>query len=163
MAEKENAPQDKGKGGAKKWIIIGGVVAVLLIAAGVCGYLLLKPNPAAEAQAQAQAQAALPANTPGPMLTINTFIVNILDETGPRYLKAAMTLECESDIVAQQLEARRAQMQDAILLLIGNKTYDELRDMQGKLQLRSELQRRLNELLPAGGIRHIYFTDFVVQ
>jgi len=165
MADKDNAPQEKGKGGMK-WVVIGLVVVLLLAAAGAAGwYFLLREKPMTpEMKAQAQAQAAVQANQPGPMITIKTFVVNILDESGPRYLKAALALECDNDLMAQEVEARRPQIQDAILLLISNKTYEELRDLQGKLQLRAELLRRLNDLLPNhSGIKNIYFTDFVVQ
>jgi flagellar FliL protein len=55
------------------------------------------------------------------------------------------------------------QLQDAILLLVGNKTFDELRDLQGKLQLRAELMEKLNKIMQKGQVRKIYFTDFVVQ
>jgi flagellar FliL protein len=55
------------------------------------------------------------------------------------------------------------QIRDAILLLIGNKTFAELSDLQGKLQLRAEIIARLNKLLTTGKVKGIYFTEFVVQ
>lgn len=167
MAENE-ASAEETKGGSKKLILIGLIVLVLLAGAGAGAYFFLKGEDksaeqmAEEKEAEEDAAAAM-ANMPGPMINIDTFIVNILDENNTRYLKSAISVECKNDLIAQQLEARRPQMQDAILLLIGNKTYDELRDLQGKLQLRAELLHKLNSLLPKEGITNIYFTDFVVQ
>jgi len=46
---------------------------------------------------------------------------------------------------------------------MGSKTFDEIRDLQGKLQLRSEIIARVNEFLHDGKVNNIYFTDFVVQ
>ena len=99
----------------------------------------------------------------GPMVTIDTFIVNILDDEENRYLKAAITLEVDVPTTADEITSRLPQLQDAILLLIGNKTFSELRDMQGKMQLRAELLNRINEILSKGKVKRIYFTDFVVQ
>ena len=55
------------------------------------------------------------------------------------------------------------QIKDAILLLVGNKTYTELNDLQGKIQLRAELINKINSILKQGKVKRIYFTDFVVQ
>ena len=55
------------------------------------------------------------------------------------------------------------QIRDSILLLIGNKTYEELQDLQGKKQLKAELTSKLNSILHYGKVKEIYFTDFVVQ
>ena len=82
---------------------------------------------------------------------------------GTSYLKATIPLETENPATAAELKERFPQVKDAILLLIGNKTFDDLRDLQGKMQLRAELLGRVNGLLKTGKVTHIYFTDFVVQ
>jgi flagellar FliL protein len=98
----------------------------------------------------------------GPMVDIEPFIVNILDNDGTRYLKAAMTLEVEGS-GTEEIDKRMPQLRDAVLLVAGNKTYDELRDLQGKLQLRAEMLGRINEILRNSRVKRIYFTEFVVQ
>ena len=62
-----------------------------------------------------------------------------------------------------ELNQRMPQIKDAILLLIGNKTFNELNDLQGKIQLRAELINKINSILLKGKVKRIYFTDFVVQ
>ncbi len=99
----------------------------------------------------------------GPMVNIDSFIVNILDDQESRYLKAAITLEVSSEAVSTELSQRMPQIKDAILLLIGNKTFSELSDLQGKIQLRAELINKVNSILLKGKVKRIYFTDFVVQ
>jgi len=162
MAKKEaTAPTEEGS--KKKLIIIIAAVVLLLIIGGGAAYFLLgnkdkKVDPQTEA-----ASLAAQAKQVGPMVNIDTFIVNILDDQESRYLKAAITLEVDAESTATEINNRLPQIKDAILLLIGNKTYGELRDMQGKLQLRGELIKRLNEILTKGKVKRIYFTDFVVQ
>lgn len=162
MAKKEAAaPAEEGS--KKKLIIIIVAILLLLIVGGGAAYFMLgskdkKVDPETEAAAL-----AAQAKRVGPMVNIDTFIVNILDDNESRYLKAAITLEVDAETTVAEINNRLPQIKDAILLLIGNKTFGELRDIQGKLQLRGELINRLNEILSKGKVKRVYFTDFVVQ
>lgn len=162
MAKNEAADPSEGAGGKKKLIIIAAVVLVLIIGGGAAFFLLGGEEEKVDPEAEAAAM-AVKAKAVGPMVNIDTFIVNILDDEENRYLKAAITIEVDAPTTADEITSRLPQIQDAILLLIGNKTFGELRDMQGKMQLRAELINRLNELLDKGKVKRIYFTDFVVQ
>ncbi len=127
----------------------------------------------------------------GPMIEIKDFIVNIISEGDRHYVKAAITIELidnpavtaatvssggggahggggsktatGNDLAKEEATQRMPQIRDSILLLIGNKTYEELQDLQGKKQLKAELTSKLNSILHNGKVKEIYFTDFVVQ
>lgn len=168
MAEK--APQGEGQAPSKSKLnlIIFAVLGVLLMGAiGVAAYMMGKSNtPAAEPQAQTGAAAVTPNGTKvlsGLMVEVEPFIVNILDGQGTRYLKAAITLEVDSDAAVQESTDRMPQIRDAVLLLISNKTFGEMSDLQGKLQLRAELMSKINSFFRKGKVQKIYFTEFVVQ
>jgi flagellar FliL protein len=161
MAKKETAAPAEG-GSKKTLIIIIAAVVLLLIVGGGAAYFMLGSKDRKDPEAEAASLAAQ-AKQVGPMVNIDTFIVNILDNEESRYLKAAITLEVDAESTAAEINNRMPQIKDAILLMIGNKTFNELRDMQGKLQLRGELINRLNEILTKGKVKRIYFTDFVVQ
>jgi flagellar FliL protein len=175
MSEKKSSSETEPKQkNMKKWIALGAMALVLLVGGTAAGYLLgarNTPPPSSEEAPAAAAgtAAATPAGAPagkepvGPMINIDTFIVNILDDQGSRYLKAAVTLEVDGKPTADEISSRLPQLRDAILLHVGNKTFQELSDLQGKLQLRAELISRLNQILQKGKIQKIYFTDFVVQ
>ncbi|MDO3378068.1 flagellar basal body-associated FliL family protein [Geoalkalibacter halelectricus] len=164
MAEKKKEEQEGGKkSGGKMGLIIA---AVLLLAAGIgAGAYYLGSKGALPGTGSAEAARAAGANSDiiGPMIEIEPFIVNILDNDGTRYLKAAITLEVETNAGRQEVIDRMPQLRDAILLVASNKTFDELRDLQGKLQLRAELLGRVNEIMRRDRVRRIYFTEFVVQ
>lgn len=162
MAKKEAADQSENSGSKKKLIIIA-VAVVLLIGGGIAGFLLMSGGEEKMSPEQEQAQLEKQANQVGPMVNIDSFIVNILDDEESRYLKAAITLELSSPETSIEVNERMPQIKDAILLLVGNKTFGELRDLQGKIQLRAELLNRINSLLKNGKVKRIYFTDFVVQ
>ncbi|MBW1635197.1 MAG: flagellar basal body-associated FliL family protein [Deltaproteobacteria bacterium] len=99
----------------------------------------------------------------GPMVDIDEFIVNIISADSNHYVKTSLTLELTTDIGKDEIEQRIPQIRDTILLLLGNKTYDELQDLQGKKQLKAELMNKINSFLHAGKVKSIYFTNFVVQ
>jgi flagellar FliL protein len=176
----------------KKLIIIGGAGLLLLIILGVAAFFLLKKSPDAEKKpgeeptAEVHAPELNPSATIGPMIEIKEFIVNIISENERHYVKASLTIELVSGHVAagggdskgggghgggdgakdpatEEVNQRMPQIRDSILLLIGNKTYEELQDLQGKKQLKAELISKLNSILHKGKVKDIYFTDFVVQ
>jgi len=170
MAENKEAPKDGEAGGKKKkklLIIIIAAVLVLAIGGGVATFFLLKKdepppeekNPAQDVPVPELEQAP----EIGPMVNIEEFIVNIISSDTPHYVKASLTVELSNEQVKAEVEQRMPQMRDAVLLLIGNKTFEELQDLQGKKQLKAELLSKINSFLRTGKVKSVYFTNFVVQ
>jgi flagellar protein FliL len=171
----------------KKLIIFGGGALLLLVILGLAAFFLLKKGPAKDEKHGGEAAAVHapdlnPSATIGPMVEIKEFIVNIISERDRHYVKAAMTIELVGsagagaaggsgrggaapgkDPAIEEVTRRMPQIRDSILMLIGNKTYDELQDIQGKKQLKAELISKLNSILHNGKVKEIYFTDFIVQ
>lgn len=165
MAKKENEDNPEEGGKSKKMLIIIVAVVVLLLGAGVGAFLFMggedeEPKLSPEEE---QAELAKQAKQVGPMVTIDTFIVNIMDDQESRYLKAAITLEVDNEMATMEINQRMPQLKDSVLLLLGNKTFSELNDLQGKIQLRAELINKINSILLKGKVKRIYFTEFVVQ
>lgn len=167
MAEKkEEKIPEAGK--MKKLLLIAGtVILVLLLGGGVAAWFFLKPEPPPAENLDPGWQVPVPdltqSTTIGPMVNIEEFVVNIISGDTPHYVKASLTVELSNSTVQPEVEQRMPQVRDAILLLIGNKTYEELQDLQGKKQLKAELKSKINSFLQSGKIRAIYFTNFVVQ
>ncbi len=169
MAEKSSKTSDTSENsGSKKklFIIIGIVVLLLLIGGGVAGYFLLMKEPPPEEKDPGMEVPVPEISTQaeiGPMVNIEEFIVNIISDENNHYVKASLTIELSSEPSKEEIEKRMPQIRDAILLLVGNKTFEELQDLQGKKQLKAELLSKINAILQTGQARSIYFTDFVVQ
>jgi flagellar FliL protein len=166
MAEqKEEAGTGKNK--KKLFIIIGAVVLVLSIGGGFGAWFFLKEAPVPEDAQTPGQQVPVPAlgqkTQIGPMVNIEEFIVNIISGDAAHYVKASLTVELTNEEVTIEVEQRMPQMRDAVLLLISNKTYEELQDLQGKKQLKAELLSKINSFLQTGKVTSIYFTNFVVQ
>ena len=170
MAEKALQQEGMAPSNSKKKLILFGILGVLLLGGiGAAAFMMGKANaPTTESQSQAQdGPGAVPATgtkvLSGLMVEVEPFVVNILDVQGTRYLKAAITLEVDSEAAVQESTTRMPQIRDAVLLLISNKTFGEMSDLQGKLQLRAELMSKINSFFRQGKVQKIYFTEFVVQ
>ncbi len=170
MAEQNVQEAEAGKGGGKKKliIIIGAVLLILLLGVGAAVYFLFlkKDPPPVEEEVNEQVEMVQPAledDEIGPMVNIEEFIVNIIGEGEPHYVKASITLEMNEEAAVEETNKRMPQIRDTVLLLIGNKTFEELQDLQGKKQVKAELKSKINSFLKTGKVKNIYLTDFVVQ
>jgi flagellar FliL protein len=99
----------------------------------------------------------------GPLVELEDFVVNITDGEQTRYLKVNITLEAGGKKGKEEVENRLPQVRDTIIFQLSGKTFDQVRDLQGKKQLQAELVQNLNELLNKGRIESLFFTEFVVQ
>jgi flagellar protein FliL len=167
MAERKEATVEKSGSKKKLFLIIGAVVFVLLLAGGAGTWFYLKEHPKPQEAKDPSQQVPVPALKPkaeiGPMVNIDEFIVNIISGDTAHYVKASLTVELTNPEAKDEVEQRMPQVRDAILLLIGNKTYEELQDLQGKKQLKAELLNKINSFLQTGKVVSVYFTNFVVQ
>lgn len=171
MAEKkgtQKAPEGAEGGSKKKLIIIiAGVLLIVLIGSAAGWYFFLRAKPQDEKPADPGLEVPVPELKKsvdiGPMVNIEEFIVNIISAENNHYVKASFTLELTNELSKEEVTRRMPQVRDSILLLVGNKTYEELQDLQGKKQLKAELTSKLNAILQSGSVKSIYFTDFVVQ
>jgi flagellar FliL protein len=94
---------------------------------------------------------------------LGNFVVNLLDPGNLRYVNCRIELEVGDSTVVRQINAREAQFKDAVISLLGNKTYEDVMGLEGKTRVREELMVRFNRLVTEGQIARVYLTEFVVQ
>jgi flagellar protein FliL len=99
----------------------------------------------------------------GPVFSLDSFIVNLSDQGGKRYLRITMGLEIADPKYAEELTKRLPQIRDSILMALPSRKVDELQTGEGKNALRAEIISKLNELLGKEIVKKIYFTEFVIQ
>ncbi len=95
------------------------------------------------------------------LVSIPTFVVNLADPSGRRYLKLTMDLEVKGS--GEPVQAAMSKIRDALLLLLSSKTVDELAGVEGKITLRKDIADRVNQALGKPVVLRVYFTDFVIQ
>ena len=146
------------------------MVAVLFIVMiGLTGGLFMIWTKLSTTEAQAQNAVTTQEQDPqvqqslGTIFPMDTFIVNLADDGGKRYLRITMDLELTQDTAADDLKKRLPQIRDSILMVLPSKRFEDIRTVEGKTSLRGEIIANLNELFGKESISNIYFTEFVVQ
>jgi len=175
MAEGEDStPQPSGDESApakkrSKLPLIASAVVLLAGGGAAAWYLGVLPfgggkNRHAEATAAVEEGGHGKADKgPGPILPLETFIANLADEGGSRYLKATFQIEFLGATVPPDVNAHLPQIRDLLLTLLSSKTFDEVRTAEGKQQLREEIIARVNQVLDRDVVKAVYFTEFIVQ
>lgn len=193
MAEKEKeeaAPEEVGKkkSGNMLLIVIIGVLVLILVIGGVVAALMMGNHDAeAEAGHGAKTEVAADGHAPeeakadqghgeeeahagsegltevGLMYPLDIFTVNLLSESGRRYLKVEMNLELEGEELSPELDTKKPVFRDIIIRILSSKSLEEISTIKGKEKLKEQIVGELNTRLKDGKVKNVYFTDFVVQ
>ena len=168
MAEENKEQEEQQQGGGKKKLIILLVVLLLLLGGGggaAYKFLVLDKQEAKKEENKAEKiqQEIKDIENLGIMFEVGTFVVNLADKDADRYLKVTIILELSNEQVKQEVEKRLPQIKDSITTLLFIKNSRELRTAEGVEKLKEEILRRVNAILPLGGVKNVYFTDFVIQ
>lgn len=139
-------PKPKGK----KPIIFG-AVAVLLLAVAAAAWMLLGRGGEEDeeaAAAPAAAQHARPkAGTPPTYLPMENMVVNLADAGGEKFAQVGVTLEVADAKVSDQIKAHMPTIRSAVLLLVSQRTSEELLTREGKEKLARDILREVSHPL----------------
>lgn len=97
----------------------------------------------------------------GKTIPMETFLVNLSGNRGNKVLKVNMELEVEGDRIADEVDKRKPQIRDIIIILLSSKTYAQLSSPEGKEFLRDEIRDTINSFLTKGKIKRVHFTEFI--
>lgn len=186
MADKEHEEQNSTEGEKKKsgnmlLIIIIIVLVLVLLIGGAVAFLMMSNNDAAAEAAHSAPQAQMAEGAHGDedggasyashgsmtevglMYPLDTFTVNLLSESGRRYLKVEMNLEIEGEELSPELDTKKPIFRDIIIRILSSKSLEEISTIKGKEKLKEQIVEELNMRLKDGKVKNVYFTDFVVQ
>jgi len=148
-------------------VLIGmAVILVLLVGGGFAGWTWLQSNSSDEI-ASPDDQPGLAVNPEAAPLTytLNTYIVNLMGNSGMsnRYLKVGVLLGISDPAMIPMVEKYKPLLDDAALILLSSKTYNDLATVEGKIVLKQAFISRMNQILGGNVVNKIYFSEFVVQ
>jgi flagellar FliL protein len=171
--EKENqeVEEQKEKSGGNKLLLIVIIVLLLLllIIGGLVAYFLLSSNtdetqhPEQKKQEKVVKKKVSDMTEVGPIYPLDQFIVNLVSNNANRYLKCKISFELDSPELQQEIDKKLPAVRDIIINILSSKTVEEIQTAKGKEKLKEEIKRKVNEILTTGEIRHVYFTEFVIQ
>jgi flagellar FliL protein len=152
----------------KLMLILTGVVFLLVAGMGVGLYVVWHKLSVLTAQVAPPVEAPPEEEKPevaeiGPVVSLDTFIVNLADSGATRYLRVTMDVELDGKEAEQEFARRVPQLRDAILMILPVKRVADVVSNEGKTALRQELIDAANQLMGKGKIVKVYFKEFVVQ
>jgi flagellar FliL protein len=162
---------EKSKKGILKWLIL----LVLLAALGGGGFFAYQhffaskvalqdpATPGASAGSQEEKLADNAGSQQSQMFSMPSFVVNLADPLGRRYLKMSLDIEVRDEAALEKTEQSMPRIKDSLLLLLSSKSYTDLSSMEDKLALKNEILSRLNQIVGNGTISNVYFTEFIIQ
>ncbi|KAA6225169.1 MULTISPECIES: flagellar basal body-associated protein FliL [unclassified Campylobacter] len=99
----------------------------------------------------------------GPMYPLDPFTLNLLSDSGTRYVKCTIQLEQNTELLQPELEKKVVVIRDIIIRTLTSKTYEEVGTAKGKERLKDELVGKINEILTDGFVKNVFFADFVIS
>ena len=155
----------------KLMIIMMGVLVLLMVSIGGGLFMMWSKvsaldqvvNPQVEDESKDANDKTVKDNIIRPLFPLDTFIVNLADTGGNRFLRTTMELELIDEDHRDEMENRLPQIRDCILMILPTRKYQDIQTMDGKIALRTEIIAKLNDILKNDVITNIYFTEFVTQ
>jgi flagellar protein FliL len=154
VAEEPKEPQEQPKSSKKLILIIA--IAVILLGAGGAGayFKFFKKSDTTESHSKPEHSV---------IQEFDTFIVNLRDPGGKRFLKLALKAKLDGLPVSEEFKSRIYEMRDMILMILSSKETEDISNPEDKLALKQEIMTALNRGLHKGQVQEIYFSEFLIQ
>jgi len=164
----DNAAKASTSSGGKPIILIALVVINMLVVLGV-GFMVWKSRQTppttieqvVDGEKKTEEHEKATPEEIGKVIPLETFIVNLAGAKGRKVLKVNMELEVKGAEIVSEIDNRKAQIRDFIIIILSSKTYDEVSTKEGKDALRTEIKDNINTFLSKGKISNVYFTELI--
>lgn len=130
----------------KLLFIIIGVVMLALVGGGAAFFLMKKKSTDEEGADGAATEAASAPEppkhdpkAPPTFLPLDAMVVNLADEGGNRFAQLAITLQLTDQKVADDMKAYMPSIRNGILMLISQRTAEQILKIEGKEELTKEI------------------------
>lgn len=136
----------KEPAGNKRLLLIGAIVAVLLVVGGAAAWLMLGRSAELDEESGAPRKAASVKAAPT-FLPLENMVVNLADPGGDRFAQVGITLELEDAKTSDQVKQYLPAIRSAILILVSQRSAEELLSREGKELLAHEILREVSKPL----------------
>jgi len=148
-----------------KVVVLGGVVALQLVLAVVLTTVVIMPRlGTSDAGLSAEPVVMEEPEEMGVLLSLGEIIVTMPGrDKGDHFLRITVDLELLDQAASDLAATRLPVLRDTVIMTLSDRTVEDINRPEGMKGLRDELMRRLDERMPANALRHIYFSDLVIQ
>lgn len=115
----------------------------------------------ASGEAPAEGEAPVQENLGANLVPLDMFLVNLSGTKGNKLLKVTLELDVENTDVQKEIDSRKPQIRDIIIMLLSSKDYQEVVTNDGKERLRDEIKDTLNSFLTKGKVKKVLYTEFI--
>ena len=129
------------------FILIGVVVLALAGAGGA--FFILKKNMALDEDGGETSQRAkdFASRSPPTFLPLEAMVVNLADPGGNRFAQLGITLQVQDDKTAESMTDHMPTIRDAILMLISQRTTENMFQREGKKKLSADIVREISRVM----------------
>ncbi|WP_066269094.1 flagellar basal body-associated FliL family protein [Hydrogenophaga palleronii] len=183
-ADAPEAPKKKSK---KLLFIVLGVVVLALIGAAAALFILKKNTAEDDDYEDEGAPAAVHAKSPKSaptFLPLENMVINLADPGGNRFIQLGLTLQLQDAATETAVKAFLPSIRSQVLVLISQRTAEEMLQVQGKEKLASDIiatiSREMGYAAPAAAgdeaapkrskgkaaanpVQAVLFSSFIVQ
>lgn len=168
------------------FILIGVVVLALAGAGGA--FFILKKNTAQDEEGDgehASEQVSSGPRTPPVFLPMDNMVVNLADPGGNRFVQLGITLQVQDSKTSDDLKVYMPTIRSDVLMLISQRTADEMLQISGKEKLSNDIIARISGVMgykidepkeagdseeakkrrraPPNPLQSVLFSSFIVQ
>ncbi|MBV8249684.1 MAG: flagellar basal body-associated FliL family protein [Comamonas sp.] len=183
MSANSNAsPAAPAPAKSKKLIVIVAIIAVLaIVAAGAYVWMMQQRHSAADGEESASSHATVPT-----FLPLDNMVANLADPGGDRFVQLGITLELADEKTASTVKQYLPSIRSGILMLVSQRTADELLAREGKEKLATDILTEVSAPLGYGAsakkrsrdddeeddsprsgrkspVRRVLFSSFIIQ
>ena len=126
---------------SKKLLLIVGVVVLLLALAAAGGWFYISKQRAALDGEEEPAVAKVAAKGPPVYLPLDNLVVNLADPGGEKVAQVGITFELSDSRVVEKVKQYLPTIRSGVLLLISQRTAEELLQREGKEKLQRDILR----------------------
>ncbi|TCW33906.1 flagellar basal body-associated protein FliL [Gulbenkiania mobilis] len=162
------AEQGEKKPGNKLMLVVI-ILLVLLLAAvgGLAFYMFTNAHQQAAGQEAAHQEKAPKKDKDAPPVfaKLETFVVNLSGDGGS-LLQVDMQAELADEAAKKRFEEYMPKIRSGLILLLSSKTPEELSSPDGKVKLKAQVKKIINEAMEAGEdepVESVQFTSFIIQ
>ena len=134
---------------SKKLLLLGGVAVLVLALAGGGGWFYINKQRAAMEADEEETVAKVEQAGPPTYLPLDNMVVNLADPGGEKVAQIGITLELVDSKAAEKVKQYLPTIRSGVLLLVSQRTSEELLLRAGKEKLASDILREASR--PFGG------------
>lgn len=106
------------------------------------------------------------------VFSFSSLVVNVSGTNGSRYLKVTVGVQCPSEELMQELEARKIQLTDILNTIFSSKTLEQVIDVAERENTKREIRDKFNEILAEGKseeqkkeglVNNVFFSEYIAQ